>query len=612
MTEDYKEYVLKYITGNLEQESSIVEPQFKNVQSVNNNLYNQIKAYFSSRVVYVDFVPSKNNKNQELNYSVLACRGQLIGESEESGAYVILDKEYNIIDIITHYSDGSLIGATYCLNVDDKGNYYAVEYSGSNYRIVLMNNLVLKPINSNTYEAIIIDKHNIPNQYSWESMIKVFKNDGNNKYFVVGNRNNNAGIVGCELEIGDTDTWTYYTSSYTKANAYAIFDNGYNVYWDSEGKVQFQIAVNNYGLILLSKGTSSNMIQTQYIVDEIPPNSQGNFIFYTNEIGYYSTSETINNLTAYTIYKVNLQNKSSSIIYYAEAPQSNYNNIWLFKNSNSIYYFKIEYNSGTDYNLYFGLIDDFIYYEKDLGTFSAESFLQAFCYPNVITEFNKNYVYIQNQNTLFSLDFIWNKNNYNGEPYISSASLIPNIITIEDENEDEIFNRNIYNLSSYSNWYTASVQIPNYFLNNETLYNALLYSKGNNILTTKNINLTKNIYEELNINFVNSFVVIDDEKENIYTASDILSSMLDRITNAYIGKFVINYADNTTQTKSITTSELTYSNLKTTLKFMIYTNKKINSIDLISENEAIYYKTIDCSNLELNKYYLISQDIRIE
>lgn len=174
MTEDYKEYVLKYVTGNLEQESSIVEPQFKNVQSVNNNLYNQIKAYFSSRVVYVDFVPSKNNKNQELNYSVLACRGQLIGESEESGAYVILDKEYNIIDIITHYSDGSLIGATYCLNVDDKGNYYAVEYNGSNYRIVLMNNLVLKPINSNTYEAIIIDKHNIPNQYSWESMIKVF------------------------------------------------------------------------------------------------------------------------------------------------------------------------------------------------------------------------------------------------------------------------------------------------------------------------------------------------------------------------------------------------------------------------------------------------------
>lgn len=611
MTNDYKENILKFITGNLPESGSSYDPRFDNVETTTNNLYNQIKSYFSSRVAYVDFVPSKNNKNQNLEYSVIACRGTLNDEAEESGAFVILDRDYNIVQIITHYSNNSLIGTLYCLNVDEKGNFYAVENVGSNYRIVLLNNLVLKPVGSNTYQAIIIETYNIPNQYTWDSMLKVFKNDGGSKYFVVGSRSNNDGIVGCELTIGDTNTWKYYTSSYTKQWLYAMFDNGYNVYWDSNSELHFQIAVNDYGLVMLSKGSGTAMATTRYTTSD-KPNQNGNFIFYSNKIGYYAFCLDSDPIAEFYIYRIDLELNFNECIYESTGSWASYSAIWLFKNINSVYYFKINLVVDDDYELSFGLIDGFGSYEIQLGTFTATNFLEAFCYANAITDFNKNYIYIQNQNTLFSLDFIWNSNNYNGEPYISSASLIPNTITIEDENETEIFNRNIYNLSHYSNWYIASTQIPNYYLNNQSLFNAQLYSQNNNLLATGNINTNKNIYEELIINFINKFRVIDNINENITASSNLTNSIVERITSIKLNKYRINYKDNTNEIKSISTNDLVYDDLSTTYKIVVYVDKLINTIDLISEDETTIYKTIDCSSLETNKYYLISQDLRIE
>jgi hypothetical protein len=365
-------------------------------------------------------------------------------------------------------------------------------------------------------------------------------------------------------------------------------------------------------LIILSNGTGTTMIETRYTGDTTPQNSLSNFIFYSNKIGYFSTYSEDGVNTENYVFQIDLDNKANTPIYHSQNTYSPYNNIWLFKNKNAIYFYKVSLDTGTTFNLSFGLIDGVTSYETELGSFTATYFLESFCYPNVITKFNKNYVFIQNQNTLFSLDFTWNPNNYNGQPYISSASLVPNVITIEDENEEELFNRNIYNLSSYANWYTASVEIPNYYLNNEQLFNTCLYSKANNLMASKNIDTTKNIYEELIINFTNRFKVIDNGIENLYLANEIVDSMINRITSSYLGKYQINYNDNTSEIKPISTEELTYTDLKTTIKLVIYTNKLIDTIDLLSQDELITYKTINCSNLDLNKYYLIKQDIRIE
>ena len=143
MTNEYKTNILKYFTGNLNGEPNTNDPTFNNIETTTNNLISTIRAYFSSMVIYTGFIPSKNNKNQNMEYSVLACWGTLISKNADNGMIVILDKEYNIVQILTEYSDGTNIGLIQCMSIDDNGNYYLVEKAGNNLRIVLLNNLVL-------------------------------------------------------------------------------------------------------------------------------------------------------------------------------------------------------------------------------------------------------------------------------------------------------------------------------------------------------------------------------------------------------------------------------------------------------------------------------------
>ena len=126
MTQDYKDNVLQYATGILEQQTGINEPQFEDILATQNDLKTELSQYFSSMVVYTAFVPSKSVQNNDLGYSVLACYGTLVGQSDESGALVILDENYDIVKFMPTYSDGILMGVIKCLNVDNQGNFYGI------------------------------------------------------------------------------------------------------------------------------------------------------------------------------------------------------------------------------------------------------------------------------------------------------------------------------------------------------------------------------------------------------------------------------------------------------------------------------------------------------
>lgn len=624
MTNEYKDNILKYLTGNLEIDTGYNEPNFTYTEIRINDLKLNLSEYFDSIFFYRVFLPSRNNKNQSLNYSVIACSGTLVGEAEQSGMLVILDEDYDIVQVITEYKDGSKIGIIQALNVDESGNFYGVELNGNTYRIIELNNLVLKLESQNNYEAVVINSYTIPNTYTWDSITKVYRNAGKNKYFILGTRNNNGTytLLGAELKISNNQTWSYFTSSVSWSGTTSQFNNGVDVYWDSNGDLQFQIAVFNYGLYILSKGTGTAMVSTKYTSDESYGNTWNNLIFYSNEIAYYVVIEDNDTYNTYHLYKINLITKELNEIYnFASAYYSSNSQMWLFKVNNTIYFYKIEAVSDQDeygdtqYQLNFGIINDEEIFIETLGTFYGGSSLNVFSYANLINKFNKNYLYIQNQNKVYIAEFIWNPNNYNGYSFIDENSLIPNSVGIEDSNENELFNRNLYNLTSYSNFYTAMAQIPNYSLNNEEIYNAILYSKNNNILLNKNINITKNIYEEVNINFNNQINIINEDTEtpNILGATRLNDSMLNKdYNNTFISKYKINYKDNTSVIKTIGIKDLIYNNLSTNYNIIVYVDKLIDNIELISNDEQTSYNKIDCSLLELNKYYKINQRVRIE
>lgn len=615
MTNEYKENILKYITGNLESQYGIYDPQFKDIDSETNNLQTQIESYFDSIVIITDFIASKDNKNQNLDYSVVVCYGTLKGRSDTSSAFVILDENYNIVQFISKYSDNQYFGIIECINLDEKGNFYCVERKNNNLYIVELNNIVLKLENQSQFKVTKVKSYlllsDLLNRYT---TLKIFRNSSSQRYFVLSNYevNGDTTLRGISKNVSDAEeVSTIYTSEYSKSNALSLFDNGVNVYWDSNNDLHFNIAVTSNGLHMLTNDSTTTMVDTRITYDENDISTYSNFIFYSNTIGYYATLIDNDPITTFKIYKVNLVNKTATEIYSQSSTYNSRNIMWLFKNNNGIYFEKGAYN-GVDYDLTFGLIFGVSVYETNLGTFTANSFLEAFCYPNVANFFNKNYVYIQNQDTLFSLNFDWNDANYNGLPFISYGSLVPNTVGIDDENENEVFNRNLYNLSNYSNRYTASVQIPNYSLNSDQLYTAILYSKNLNILSNKTINTIKNVYEELYINFINIFNIIDGETNiiNYDGSANLVSLMLNSVVDANLNKFVINYHDGTSEIKALVNNGI--NNLKSTISLVVYTKKQIDSIDLISDNELITYHTIDCSNLELDKYYKINIDVRIE
>lgn len=624
MINEYKENILNYLTGNLENNSGYNEPIFTYTDIYINNLRFNLSDYFQSTVIYRAFIPSKDNKNQNLEYSVLACYGTLVGENDTSGAFVILDKNYEIVQVITEYKDGTKVGIVQTLNVDDLGNFYAVELRGTTYRIVELNNLVLRLDNQDEYEAVIKNVYTIPSTYNWDSITKIYRNAEKNKYFILGTRDNNGDytLLGAELTISNNQTWEYYTSNYSWSNVTSVFNNGVEVYWDSNDNLQFQIAVFYYGLFILSKGTGTAMVSTQYTSDSSYGNTYNNLIFYSNEIAYYVVIDDNETYNTYHLYKINLSTRQITEIY---NEQSNYyqsnNQMWLFKSNNTIYFYKImsisnqdEYGD-TQFKLDFGIIDDTTIFTQTLGTYYGSLFTTIFCYANMVSKFNKNYLYIQNQNKVYTAEFNWNANNYNGYSFVNQDSLIPNSVAIEDSNENEIYNRNIYNLTNYSNFYTAMAQVPNYSLNEEEIYNAILYSKNNNMLLNKNINITKNIYEELNVNFNNQINIINQEnnENNITGATRLNNSMLNNdYENTYISKYKINYADSTSVIKNIGVNELIYTDLSTNYNIIVYVDKLIDNIELISNDEQTSYNTIDCSSLKIDKYYSITQRVKIE
>lgn len=612
MTQEYKDNVLKYTVGILEQQTGQNDPEFKNVLATQNNLKTNLGQYFDSMVTYTAFVPSKNIQDQDLGYSVLACFGTLVGQENPSGALVILDENYNIIKFLSTYSDNTLMGIIRCLNVDNQGNFYGIEESNGTYKIIALNNIVLKRAGQIDYEAVKTSVMTIPNQYTWDNMLKIQRDDTGNRYFILGRRNVSSvySLVGIHLEIADQLTWTYYTTNYDLVPALQVFNQGFYVYWDNDNTLHYNIAVDDYGLVILSEQNSNIMKATKYLTTDMI-SSYSNFVFYSNQIGYYASVEDLDTYTLYMITKVNLLTKETEIIYTEKANYDSRNQLWFFKNSNDIMFYKITTTGTTDeYELSVGLINDTRLYMEQIGTYTGDTATKVFCYANAIKKYNQNYVYIQNQDTVFTFDFDWNSNNYNGEAYLSNTSLIPNSISIEDENEIELFNRNLYNLSQYANYYIATGQIPNYSLN-EQIDTALLYSKNNNLMCSKYLDITKNIYEQVNINFINKFNIKDTDT-NIVASSRLVNSMINNDTQAYIGKYRINYHDNTTSIKNLSTNEYTLDNSKVNIFFVIYVDKLIDSIDLISYDEETIYKTIDCSNLEQNKYYKISQDIRIE
>lgn len=209
-----------------------------------------------------------------------------------------------------------------------------------------------------------------------------------------------------------------------------------------------------------------------------------------------------------------------------------------------------------------------------------------------------------------SLDY--NPNNYNGESYSNYNSLIAHKGTLYN-NGNLIFSRNLYNKTILNNTTTSTLQIPSSMLNDTNIEQENLVSETNLSMVNNQSTITKNIYEMLLINFINTINVIDEDTTTNYpTTANYVNTNINTGTQSnyedtQCSKYRINYTDTTTSISTLNWSSIDRFNKQTIIS--IYVDKAISSIDLISSDETTIYLNIPIE-ATVGQYYTIRQKIR--
>ena len=138
------------------------------------------------------------------------------------------------------------------------------------------------------------------------------------------------------------------------------------------------------------------------------------------------------------------------------------------------------------------------------------------------------------------------------------------------------------------------------------------------MLVSANKAISKNVYEELFINFNNQINVIDNDNNlnlSMQAASNYVNQSVSNGSN-YDGLFVryakINY-QNSNKIVPIVFNNIDLDNLIATCSFtfMSDSTNQVQSIQILSNDQSTVYATIQGNKFQLGKVYIIKQEIQI-
>ena len=170
MTDDYKKNILAYLCGKTEKQTGYDVPGIITEDLHLNNLYTELGAivgeYFSSinrNVVHL------NGYKQAYNSTMTILYGYSSNDKHPSqyGWLALVDETFKLIQVIDTYLSGVVMGYVDDLEIANDGSIYLIERRYDNakiQRIVTLNNIVIKPLNSDTYTAKIKKAYQISDQ----------------------------------------------------------------------------------------------------------------------------------------------------------------------------------------------------------------------------------------------------------------------------------------------------------------------------------------------------------------------------------------------------------------------------------------------------------------
>ena len=637
MTDDYKERIIKWLTGNYTIEPNSTDPLFQELTETTTTINTYVD-------VVLGYIQGKDGKGNDLDI------GFIYGlDSNDDGVIIIVDSNFNIIQVITEWDSGTDFHEFICLNIDKtNGNIYGIDKNGSQYRFILMNNFMIKTPAQANYEAKLRNSYNISFTNSFTPQF-VEKKPNESFYVINGlivtSSLHLPGVATYKIEVGSTNELIQYNFA---SDGHDYVMQSYNITWSGDTYSQkvacYYTGTDQYGYTTITYrefefdgSTITKGLRLVLNSTYLTPSMLAGYmsVVMTNNDTFicYPLADSYTEEYATPIYKVDYANNTYTEFTRIEADTTldyMYSGGYLIKINNQIYFYLFANttdpndNTTAEFKLIFGTI---LYATGNVPYITQKEFdgLEIFNLVMYTNAFNVSLNYNlstynligSNSNILLSVQQVVNPLNYNYSDYQDINSMVPNSVWLYSNNE-LVYARNLYNKIVNGNTTISTAEVPNMILNDISLTPQKLLGDTNGILVNETEAITKNVYEDLFINFYNTLTMQDQNTAtyvtNLNGATRLNTSIsnIEDYSNAKIGKVRFNYEDNTTYIKTINPatqiSQFVYQ-----FSFNVYVpnSKAIDSIEIISNDEITSYLTINTTSLLKGKSYKITQNVEI-
>ena len=627
MTEEAKKNLLDYMLGKMPSESDVDEPRFGDYYYIANNFYSEMSKKGYDNISFGGYLFNENNSN------FILWGNNTIHEDDKGydyGVIVIFDENFQVLSIIDSFNTGTKFRCLTALNIDEDGNYYGIDeepfqYSDNgnisntdyNYRVILLNN-ISQAVNEE-YSVILRNSYYVPDTYSnirildttVNCKLAIQKITTESTYIIAGVQDTINKFIIFKVNVGSDNEWNLYSSTANSFISPLEFicesdENNINIYGygalQQHQVIKFSVLNGTFSYNQIHDiGTTGYLEQVAMVSKNIIYFTTVNYQspIYTDKLFYYNNGQ-----------KTQLFEKTVQDFYLG-----GYN--YLFLKDNNAFLMRVEYNNPDNFNeldLYVGMALETKYYDKYITKVNWENIWLEGLF--VLSAFNLNRCCIQERTNdrMMVVPLIFNDSNYNGESFIDKNSLNSHSAILYSNN-NPVFARNLYNKTQNGATTTSTIEIPNNYLNDTLVDQKDLMSVNNNVIISDTNGFTKNVYETVYLNFVNTISVVNqNETQSVYNnaVATKLNTSINNPTdydNLKLTKFRINYQDGTN----------TVSNLQATLQsdgsyqllMTFYLGKQADSLELISNDEQTSYLTYNMANANINTFYSYTQRVRI-
>ena len=646
MTDDFKSKIITYLCGKYEIQNKEDKPTIEQIKETTNNFTDNLKAELKKQghevyrlYIYGSF-QSKNASDEGLDKTLIYGVVDDINR-ELNGYIVIVDVGFNIIQVITKYSSGVKIDRMLKLEADETGNLMAIERYGEGLgtlRFLLLNNPTVKLPSGAEYKLIIKKSYEFPSNLRSYTYDFIRRRIGGGNYLFGGTNTTATGkfpiAIELTINVGAENEWKLFESdsSFGTSVSYAINDMWQT--WDNENNLDFQmIGISSDNMLSVYNKNGDNISLTSInvlnysekltvsnVIRNISKIKQKNN-FYSIIYQYTFERGSTNKYALYEIFNIkdgvvaNIYKNQFALDNYLE--EQDYGGLGMSIKGNDVNIFMLCYTNISVYTLYIGRIaNNQVYLVKKDNI--NQPIPNPIVFYNVTKQFNLYNYQFQLINLLYSTLEIYNENNYNGLAYQDLDSMISNSGILYNSSNIPIFARNLYNKTISGRTTQSTIEVPNNYLNDDIITKENLLGKTNSILISNSETIVKNIYETLNINFINTLQIRNDNDEvnpilNPVGASRLNNSISETTdyNNMKALKVKINFTDNTNYIIQLNANQIyKISDTSYIYDFDIYASKDITNIQIISNDEITVYQTIT-SVFIADSFYNITQMVEI-